>query len=86
MFSHHSSEGAPIPENTQRFTLCLTFHQTTQFIEDLDRSIKSHAQISMWDHPLCSHAPPDLAQERFYIAIGLMLTEYVQELIQELAI
>ena len=36
MLSHHCSERAPVPTNTQCFPLCLSFHQTAQLIEDLD--------------------------------------------------
>src|SRR6266851_7443258 len=70
MLSHLRRERAPISDNTQRFALCLSFHQTTQFIESLGTCLKSHAQLSRWDLPLCSHAPPDLAHERFYLASG----------------
>ena len=70
MLSHRRCERAPVPDNTQRFAFCLSFHQTAQFIEDLGSSLKSHGQISRWDLPLCSHAPPDLAQERFYLFGG----------------
>ena len=62
---HQRSERAPIPANRERLLPCLSFHQTAQFIEYLGRCLKSHAQLSRRELPLCRYLPTELTQERF---------------------
>src|SRR6202162_3797804 len=82
MLKHHRSERAPIPANTQRFLPCLSFHQTTEFIENLDSCFQSHAQLSRRDLPLGSHAPPHRAQQ----VLSLLRCHPLLQDFQELAI